>query len=325
LRFSYSSGDETDFGLLISYRRAELNRLGGQWETFLSLGDSTRIATEWYQPVDSQRRFFFATNALFGSDFINGRDAAGDPLRFRRQDLVGGLDVGMRLWQGGQIRLGYSGGSGRISRRLGVAEEVPTRIDRSAVHAELTVDTLDDPSFATRGMYGRLALLASREELGATDQYTRVEGQWYKPLQFGENTIVPRVAGAVKVSGSIPLYDQVPLGGFLNLSGFSHGHLFGENAALAELVYYRKFKELTPGIIPALYGGFSVEAGQVWGDGRGFALQETIFAGSVFVGADTLMGGLTLGLGYAGDGNTAVYLQLGPLFGQGRHDRQPPR
>jgi NTE family protein len=324
LRFGYSSADQTDFGLLFSYRRAEMNRLGGEWEAFVSLGDSTRVASEWYQPVEPDRRIFVAVNGAYASDFIEGRDAAGDPLRFRRQEALGGLDLGTRLWQNGELRIGYSGGSGRVSRRLGAADDLPTHVSRGWAHANLTFDSLDDANFATRGMYSRLSLLVSREELGASQDYTRLEGEWYKPLKFGENTVVPRVMGSVKLSGSIPLYDQVPLGGFLNLSGLSQGSLYGENVAVAELVYYRRLMELTPGLVPAIYGGFSVEAGEA-GGGRDFADDDPIFAGSLFFGADTLMGGLTLGIGVTEGGNAAVYLQLGPLFGQGRHDRQPPR
>jgi NTE family protein len=274
--------------------------------------------------MDIQRRFFFAANGLFGSDFINGRNEDGDPLRFRRQDLVAGLDVGARLWQAGEVRIGYSGGSGRISRRLGVADELPTNISRGWLHADLVVDTLDQPSFATTGMYGKVSLIASREELGSSHDYTRIDGEWYKPITFGKNTIVPRVTAAVRLSGDVPLYDQVPLGGFLNLSGLSRGELFGESAAVAELVYYRKFLDLTPGVVPGIYGGFSVEAGEVWGGAKNFEASDPIFAGSVFLGADTLLGGLCLGFGVAEGGSTAIYLQLGPLFGQGRHERRPP-
>ena len=318
--FGYSSADETDFNLLLSYRMTELNSLGAEWRTQLSLGTTTRVLTEWYQPVDRDRRFFLAAQGLFGSDFIDGRDADGDPLRFRQQDHAGGIDLGARLWQAGELRVGYARGFTRISRRLGVPDDVPASVDRGWMHADVTLDTLDAPNFATRGTYGRVSLLASREELGASDNYTRLEGQFYRPITFGKNTIVPRVSASLKLGGGgVPLYDQVPLGGFVNLSGLSRGVLFGQNSALAELVCYRKLAELPAGVGRALYGGFSVEAGEVWTDARDFHMGDAVFAGSVFVGADTFLGGLYLGVGVAERGDAAVYLQLGPLFGQGRH------
>jgi NTE family protein len=320
--FAYSSTDDTDFRLLLSYRMTELNSLGAEWSTHLSLGDTTRITTEWYQPVESERRLFLAAYGFFGSDFIDGRDAEGDPLRFRLQDHGAGLDLGARLWQAGEVRVGYARGFSRISRRLGVPEDVPSSVDRGWVHADLTVDTLDAPGFATQGNYGQVSLIASREELGGSDNYSRIQGQYYHPFTIGKNTIVPRVSAALKIGdGDIPIYDQVPLGGFLNLSGLSRGVLFGENAALAELVYYRKLVELTPGFGRGIYGGFSIEAGEVWSDRREFAIDDAIVAGSVFLGADTLLGPLYLGVGVAEGGDTAVYLQLGPPFRQGRNSR----
>src|SRR4029434_11029740 len=114
--------------------------------------------------------------------------------------------------------------------------------------------------------------------------------QFYHPINFGKNTIVPRVTAAVKLgSGDVPLYDQVPLGGFLNLSGLSRGGRFGENSALAELVCYRKIGALTPGLGRGIYGGFSFELGEVW-NARDFDLGEASAAGSIFLGADTSIG-----------------------------------
>jgi NTE family protein len=149
-----------------------------------------------------------------------------------------------------------------------------------------------------------------------------LQGQVYQPITFGKNTIVPRLSAALKLgSGAVPLYDQVPLGGFLNLSGLRRGVLFGENNALAELVYYRKIAEMTPGIGRGIYGGLSLEAGEVWNDSRDFHLGDAVFAGSVFIGADTLFGAVYLGVGAADRGDTAVYLQLEPLFQQGRRQK----
>jgi NTE family protein len=316
---AYSSNDDTDFALLLSYRMTELNSLGAEWSTYASIGESTGVETEWYQPVDWQRRFFFAAHALFGSDYIKGRTGEGDPLRFRLQDEWAGLDLGARLGQAGEFRIGYNRGIGRIMERLGPGK-LPSSFDRGWVHADLVLDKLDSPSFAQHGIYARTSLIVSRQELGASDNYTRLEGQMYAPITFGKNTIVPRVSAALKLGGEhIPLYDQVPLGGFLQLSGFRRGSLYDENAALAELVYYRKVADLTPGIGRGIYAGFSIEAGEVWGEH--FRLDDASVAGSAFIGADTFLGPLYFGVGLSEGGNAAAYLQMAPLFRQGRNQR----
>ncbi|WP_162145267.1 patatin-like phospholipase family protein [Chthoniobacter flavus] len=318
---AYSSNDDTDFALLLAYRMTELNSLGGEWNSYLSIGETTRVQTEWYQPIDWQRRLFFAAHALFDSDYILGRTGEGDPLRFRQQDEFAGLDLGARLWQAGELRIGYDRGVGRIMEKLGPAK-LPSSFDRGWVHADLIIDNLDSESFARHGIYASSSVMASRRELGASDNYTRFEGQMFAPITFGKNTIVPRVSASLKLGGEhVPIYDQVPLGGFLNLSGFRRGSLFDDNAALAELVYYRKLADLGPGVARSLYGGFSLEAGEVWGGH--FRLEDATFAGSVFLGADTFLGPLFLGVGVSEGGNAAAYLQLAPLFRTGRNQIRP--
>jgi NTE family protein len=314
--FGYSSADEGDYNLLLAHRLTELNRWGAEWVNYLSIGSTTLLRSEWYQPLDEERRFFVAAHGLASSAFIDARDENDNPMRFRQKDYVGGLDVGMRLWQAGELRVGYAGGSSEIHRRTAVPEDVPSQADRGWLHADISWDTLDTPNFSRRGFYGQVSVAASRRDLGDAADYTILSGQMYKPLTIGKNTFVPRLSGSVKLDGDpVPLYDQGSLGGFLNLSGLAPGVLFGESYALGELVYYRKIADLNPSTGRGIYAGLSAEYGEVWGGGQDFSLGDGTVAGSVFLGADTLLGGLYLGVGVAEGGEVGLYLQLGRLFG----------
>ena len=114
-----------------------------------------------------------------------------------------------------------------FGRALSTLEDLDGNIDRGWAHLDVAFDTLDSQSFATRGGYGRVSVRASREELGADDNYTRLDGQFYKALSFGKNTFVPRVRAGLKVGSSdIPIYDRSPLGGFLELSDLARGDLY---------------------------------------------------------------------------------------------------
>jgi NTE family protein len=201
-----------------------------------------------------------------------------------------------------------------------VPDEVPTTADRGWMHADFTWDMLDAPAFATRGTYARVSLISAREEFGASDNYTSVEGQALQAFTFGKkNTFLPRVSASVAIGPDrVPLYEEVGLGGFLNLSGLSRGKLYGHSSALAELIFYRKIAEMTPGLGRGLYAGFSAEVGEVWSHPNGFSGSDLTTAGSVFLGADTFLGALYLGAGLTDEGDKAVYLQMGSIFGQGR-------
>jgi NTE family protein len=255
-------------------------------------GRPNRSTTEWYQPLDAGRVFFVAPYAAYANEFINGTDASGEPIRFRLQTMAVGADLGVRLSQVGEFRLGIARALSRTSRRFGDLQDLEGSIDRGWVHADLVYDTMESRSFATRGTYGRVSWMASRRELGADDDYSRVNAEVYRALSFGKNTIVPRFRAGLKVGGDeAPIYDRQSLGGFLELSGLSRGDLYDQNALLAELVYFRKIAELS------------------------------VLGGSVFLGADTVLGPIHLGLGVAEGGETAVYLHLGAMFPTGQQHR----
>ena len=313
--FAYASAGETDANLLLSYRMTELNTLGAEWETFLSIGDLTRIYSEWHQPIDPARRFFLAAHLLYASENVSGLNGAGERLRFQLQSAEAGLDAGMRLGDFGEIRFGYLTGASRIGRTLGLSEDAPGTAARSELRAALTLDTLDRTNFPTRGFFAQTDLVSSRRMLGARDDYDRLEVQLYKPITLGKHTWVPRVvAGLNAGGGDLPLYDRFSLGGFLQLSGYTRRGLHDQNMLLGQLVYYREITKLPPGVGGGVYAGFSAEAGNVWSDLSSADVRDLTYSGSLFIGADTLLGPLQLGIGAAEGGETAVYLQLSPVF-----------
>ncbi len=320
--FAYNSSGETDADLLLSFRMTELNSLGAEWETFLSLGDLTRIFSELYQPIESSRRLFLATNLLYENDFISALNAHDNRLAFRLQTLGAGVDAGLRIGHFGELRVGYTRGASHIGRALELPRNANGWFDRGEIRAALTIDTLDRTNFPQSGLFGSALATFSMKELGARENYSRLEAQLYKPISFGKNTIVPRVLAAVSLNDSdLPFYDRSSLGGFLQLSGFARRGLYDQNAVLAELIYYRELTKLPAAVGGGLYAGFSVEAGDVYARLGDFDAGDLKFGGSVFLGADTIIGPLYFGVGGAKGGEGAVYLQLSPIF---RRDL-PPR
>ncbi|MEO5721570.1 MAG: patatin-like phospholipase family protein [Chthoniobacterales bacterium] len=319
--FNYTSAGETDANFLLALRLTELNRLGAEWETFLSIGDLTRVFSEWYQPVETARRVFLAANALYANEFINALDGRDLRIGFRLQSLLGGLDAGVQLGQIGELRVGYSGGASRIGRELNLPPDSTGWSERSELRAALTLDTLDRANFPTTGFFANAIARVSREELGARHNYSRLEAELYKPITFGQNTIVPRIVAGVNLTGDdLPLYDRSSLGGFLQLSGFSRRGLYDQNAGVAELIYYRELAKLPAAFGGGVYAGVSLEAGDVWRELNDFDFGHLKYGGSIFLGADTILGPLYLGVGGNSDSEVAVYLQLSPVL---RSERRP--
>lgn len=319
---AYGTPANAAANLLAEWRMTELNSLGGTWDTLLSLGTFTRLFSEFYQPVTPARYLFVAPSVRYAGQIIDARDAGDDRRRFTLQTATLDLDAGVRLGQIGELRVGYEFGASWINRPLGLPEGVEGATRRGQARASLGFDTLDRTGFPTKGWFERAEVSVSDPALGGTDTYGRLGVELLRPITFGNNTVVPRVKVGLRLGGNeLPYYDRFALGGFLNMSGFTRADLYDQNSLLAELVYYRRLARLPPGLGDALYGGFSLEAGNVWARLRDVRPGKAIYGGSVFVGADTLLGPVYLGLGGAASGNGAFYLQLSPAFGRGRLER----
>lgn len=320
--FSYGSPGPADANLIVDWRMTELNRLGGEWESLLSIGDLTRVRSEFYQPLEPSRRLFVAPAVLYSSDLIDARDADDHRRRFRLQNALAGVDLGVRLAQYGELRLGYTFGLSDVSRTIDVPSDDDRDSRRGEVHVIVAFDTLNRTGFPTAGWFGNAEVDVARQEFGSEDTYNRIRAEAFAPITFGENTLVPRVTAGGRLGGqALPYYDRFSLGGFLNLSGLTRDDLYDQNFGLAEMIYYRQIAQMPPGLGNGIYGGASLEAGGVWSRPGDVNRENLTLGGSAFLGADTILGPITLGVGVAEGGNTAVYLQLGPAFGRGRLER----
>ena len=98
-----------------------------------------------------------------------------------------------------------------------------------------------------------------------------------------------------------------------NLSGYTENQLFATQTALLRGVYYRRLTDAQTLFSVPVYLGGSLEAGGVW-DTRHEIGKNAIAAGSIFLGADTFLGPIFVGYGYAQGGHNALYLTFGSLL-----------
>jgi len=113
------------------------------------------------------------------------------------------------------------------------------------------------------------------------------------------------------VSGTAPIQNLFRLGGFGNLSGFSQNQLSGQHYGLLGGTYYRKFGNSS---FVYTYISASLELGNVWQSKDDIGFKNSLFAGNVFVGADTVIGPLYLAYGRAENNADSLYLFLGKIF-----------
>ncbi len=105
------------------------------------------------------------------------------------------------------------------------------------------------------------------------------------------------------------------IGGFFNLSGYMENELAGRYTGLARLICYANLGNKGLGQFQAqLYLGFSAEAGNAWQERSDITLGSLLYAGSVFIGANTFIGPVYLIYGVAEGGRHAAGLLIGQRF-----------
>ncbi len=312
LGLSAESGGDSYFNVLASYRKTWVNSLGAEWRNDVQLGQATRLASEFYQPLFVHRYLFVAPMVEYDQYQVKIFQDRLQIASYNDRSTTLGFDLGSQITTYGELRVGLMRGPRTFSLNTGPASLAlaDNNADIGAVRARFRIDRLDSVKFPRSGYAATAVYLDSRTDLGARDDYTRWEGDILSAFSFGDNTVQVALKGGGPVGSSkLPVYDQFSLGGFMQLSGYMTGQFYGESVTFGRLVYYRKLTKavLTEGV----YAGASLEAGRIGGQlvpGNPTGMLE---AGSLFLAADTPLGPMYLGYGIAEGGNRNLYFYLG--------------
>lgn len=312
LGLSSDFNGDADFNLLTSYRKTWLNSLGAEWRTDLQFGSNNSIATEFYQPLNTDGLFFIAPHLSLKQDSIdlyegNQRIAVYDVIQ-----SLAGIDIGSHFYQYGELRLGVAGGTADASLDTGPEYLSPDddEISQGAYIAKLLLDQLDSAHFPRSGWRAHGSIFKSSSDLGADENYTRWEAGGTMAYSLGENTFNFGFTGGDSIgSDPLPIYDQFQWGGFLRQSGLATDQLTGGSLRFGKMMYYRRFLRGT--ILEGAYGGFSLEMGKVEDPLVPGNSEDWIRSGSLFVAADSPLGPAYLGYGRTEDGESSVYFYLG--------------
>ncbi|WP_449287065.1 patatin-like phospholipase family protein [Marinobacter sp. PE14] len=313
LRLSSDDEDQNNYNLGIAYLRTGINELNGEIRLGLQLGAEPLIAGDWYQPLDTLSRYFINTGLKYGARNFDLYSADQDRLaEYRVYDAQLDLAVGREISRYSEVRLGYRYDSGQVRLQTGPPELTEFNFDTAKIYGRLYFDRLDNFNFPNDGWLSVLEYAASREDLGSGSDFDQLIVHASKFATFGEDHVFG-IGGLLKTTldGTVEVQDRYRLGGFLNLSGFADQSLSGQQAAVASALYYRRFALMA---MLNWYIGGSLEYGGVWEDKNDIG-KDGIVAGSIFLGADTPLGPIYIGVGGAEEGNNAIFFYLGrPLF-----------
>jgi NTE family protein len=201
----------------------------------------------------------------------------------------------------------------RVNARVDTGSPVLPSVKEltAGLRAQLFVDRQDQAWFPTDGMSATAQAYAALTSLGSAQSYQKLAGtaRWVK--SWGLNTVQLAAQGGTDFGSNMPAYESFTLGGPLHLSGYRLNEFAGRDFWFARAMYYRKIFPLPDILGSGVYAGASAEAGHMSNRFDGLPSPGQLWSGSAFLGADTFMGPMFIGLGLAPAGRWSLYLLLG--------------
>jgi NTE family protein len=306
-----TSDDQSSLGLLAGHVRTPVNRLNGEWRSVLRMGRDNSLLTELYQPLRLSSPYFALGQAFAGSETLNVVGDDGAVLSENRVRRLGAsLALGREFGTWGQLQFGLRRFVGDVETRVG-SPRIETNLDGGEFFGLFRLDTLDDANFPTNGLFGFAGPVLSRTGLGADQDFSQFRFDLFGARTWGEHTFQAGTRLLVTYSGEAPIQSRFRLGGLFDLPGFTDDELSGSNLALLRTGYMRPVS-----LVNALdtYAGVTLQLGNVYADDDDISFSDALWAGSAWLGADTVVGPAYLGYGVAEGGRNSLHFLLGRQF-----------
>lgn len=316
LGYASDFSDEQRLTAAFMYRRTWLNSLGAEWRTDVTTGYVNWLHSEFYQPFTRRAGIFAAPWFDLKQKPINyyiGDDWVGE---YKVNTVRGGLDLG---WQGrlGELRLGFFQGNLKTDAKFGILSTgssglVPEYdLRQGGWMGKLVIDQLDSVAFPREGLLLEGSFFVTDTSYGGDDNYNKTEIKFVKPFNVDRHTGTLGLFWGESPDSKLPAYDLFQLGGFQRFSGYGLDQLVGDSYAMGRLVYTYRFTELPQGLGRGVYLGGSLEVGEISNRFDPTTASGTLFCGSLFFAADTILGPFYVAYGHAKDGSDAFYIMLG--------------
>ena len=318
LELSSDFSGSSDFKLGAAYTKNALNPLGGELRVTGSMGREDEISFDFYQPIDTRARWFIEPEVYWSREnydvWINDENIA-------ELELAGWgahFSIGRNFTTTSRLKLRYGYARGNATVKTGDPDILDeSDIDIGELELQYVHDSLNSIWFPTSGMMHRLEYVYASESLGAQADYQQAGANGAMVFSMGKNSALINYELGYSFDDLAPIDRWFRLGGFGRLSGLVPNQLLGRHTALATMAYYYRLNTLD--LVP-LFGGFTLEAGNVWDKSDDIGFDDLRYSASLFVGAESPIGPAYLALGYADSGDLAVYFYLGNPFRVSRFD-----
>ncbi|HIE54447.1 MAG TPA: hypothetical protein EYP90_04575 [Chromatiaceae bacterium] len=307
----YGSWEDNTLSLGVGYTRTAINSLGGEYRLWFKIGDDYSLFAELYQPLSIDQPFFLNPQVELSRRRIGYYEGGQKLAEYRFSQARVALEVGKELGDWGELRAGYQYARDKIDIDVGSTDLDEGKFREGQLFLQLRLDTMDSIHFPTRGQLLRFRYQLFSATLGGDDDFQQLLGHWTGAYSRGKNVLLAHARVGYTLDGNAPVYGYRLLGGFLNLSGYDRYELSGQHVGYGHVGFLRRLNAFSS-LVPIYLGG-TLEAGNVWQKSSDFG-RGWIGSGSLFLGMDTLLGPLYLGVGVAENDHQTAFFYLGAPF-----------
>ncbi len=307
------------FNLKLAHDRHWLTPNGTEWRNRLNLGESPMLSTELYHPLNWSNKlsedWFVSGWAAAESRRVSMYTLTGDEAAvFNRSVGRGGVDIGQPWGEFGEFRFGLIHSTQRTSPHLVDPLKFPSaQTDvwhETGLRARSVVDQLDYALFPQSGYRVEAEAIAGIRRGTVDERFHRVQGSATWVRSFGRHTLNLHTMGSLSDEGGSALIGRFALGGFHNLSGYESGQLSGNHLIFGRLTWYMRLNRAVV-LTRGFFVGATVEAGNTWLQRGQVSLSDLRSGMSLFLGADTGIGPMYLGLTAAHRGSAGIVFFIG--------------
>lgn len=308
------------FNIKLSHNRHWLTPQGTEWRNRLQIGEVPLFYTELYHPINRKlglsSDWFVSTyaGAQRRTQTLFHPSTTQELGHIRRNEARIGLDIGQPWSNLGELRLGLSQTFQRTEPLLLSADYTgslsATDWQESTVRGRVVVDQLDFANFPQQGYRFTGDLQYGWRGHTSRQRQVRLEIEAQTAYTQGPHTL--SLHGLIQAADDPDgaLGGAYQLGGFQRLAGYRPGQLAGNAVLLTRLGWYYRLAQ-PPVFARGFFLGASLDLGNAWADRHAVRLQGMRSGASVYLGADTGIGPMYLGLTWAPRGEAGLTVMVG--------------
>lgn len=321
LNMSSDLNGNSGYLLQIGHRRPWIDASGTEWRSDLEIGSAVRIKSELRKPINSIDGPYLSPYIDYQRHYNQVYDDETLIAKYRVRSIRTGLDVGAPFGNLGEGRIGLTASkivadphTGAIISQSGNTQNIQTLpgadIEQYGIRAKVTLDQLDSPFFPRTGYY-----LSSEGQAAIFDQKDS-----YQTFSTDGKVAFSKGEHSINLTGQLGMLFQdraenIPgigyrLGGFQRLSAYQLDQFSGNYMMLGNLTYLYRALNLRL-LNQSMFLGTSIESGNVWNKRSDMSFGNLKHSYSVFLGLNTFMGPVHLGVATAPGGYTNIFFQLG--------------